>query len=1169
MVLAQYAQLPMRFERNQGQVDPQVKFLARGQGYTLFLTSNEAVLDLKKPGAASPNTSNAAGTVLRMKLADANPGSQVGGQDELPGKSNYFIGKSPKQWHTDVPAYAKVRYNEVYRGVDLVYYGRQGQLENDFVVRPGADPRSIRMNIEGASKLAVDRNGDLVVNAGGGEVRFKRPVAYQELAGRRQAVEASYAPAGNREVKFNLGPYDRGSELVIDPVLIYSTYLGGSGGDVAFGVAVDSAGEAIITGNTNSSDFPTLKGAQAGNQGSGDAFVAKLNTTGTALLYSTYLGGNGADTGTAIFVDASGDAFVTGTTTSPNFPTSSTAFQVIYGGNSDAFVTQLNSTGDKIVYSSFLGGGAADSGNGIAVDSTGNAYVTGSTQSINFPVVGPMQVTNRGGSDAFVAKVNFTGSALLYSTYLGGTQADVAQAIRVDGSGNAYIAGYTFSPDFPTQAPLQGGNAGGGADAFVAKLNAAGSALVFSTYLGGTLDDRAFGIGLDSSGNVYVAGGTKSTNFPTTSGSFQTVLNGTENAFVSKLNAAGTTLVYSTYLGGSAVDQANGIAVAPTGIAYVAGFTESSDFPLQQATQSILGITGGSSCGAFPCSDAFVTQFNTAGTGLTSSTFLGGSASDFGNSIAIDGSGGVYIAGSTASSNFPAVAGAYQGNLAGVAGNAFAAKMTADNLPSLALTPSKLNFGNQPLNVRSGVQTVSVINEGTAPLSITAIATAGDFQETDDCLGTISSGGGTCTINVTYTPTALGATTQQISITDNSANSPHIITVSGAGVSAATAVTLSPSSLTFTNQNVGTVSAPQTVTLTNTGTSILNITTISTTGDFVQTNTCGAKFNTLNVGESCTIAVSFQPTASGARTGTVSISDNASGSPQGVALSGIGLAVFSLAAASNTATVPVGTASATYTVNATAPSGFSGSITLACSTGITCAFSPASILPGQSSTLTISGLSSTTPNPYNFTVTGISGSQSVTITLTVLLADFTLAGSPALDTIISGGTATYSVSVAPTNGFNQAVQLSCSSTSLPAGATCSFSQASVTPSGSASTVTLNVFTHIVAAAPPAPNAPFRGAPPLIFGLGSLMLMGAIFQVWRRRRAGSSRSLLLSWKFSAVGLAFVFLSGLTGCRPANTSSNTGTATGNYTIIIIGTLTSNTAVQRSTSVNLSVT
>ncbi len=1171
--LGQFARLPLSFERNQGQTDRRVKFLARGPNYTLFLTSHEAVLALQRtaPPVGEKSSASPQPAVVRMKLVGADPAAAVSGVDELPGRSNYFVGNDAQRWHTRIPTYAKVRYREVYRGVDVVYYGRQGQMESDYVVKPGSDAGRIRMHIEGAQKLEVDRQGDLVLQVGEGAVRFERPVAYQVKEGRKRNVTAHYALAGKREVKIEVAEYDHQSPLIIDPVLIYSTYLGGTGGDIAYGIAVDSSGNAYITGITNSSNFPTLGPAQGASGGSGDAFVVKLNAAGTALVYSTYLGGSGADTGTGIAVDASGDAFVTGTTSSSNFPTSTTAFQLTYGRNGDAFVTQLNSTGNQLVYSSYLGGQGADFGQGIAVDSAGNAYLTGQTQSIDFPVVSPLQATTSGGSDVFVAKVNFTGSALLYSTYLGGSAADVGQAIQVDSSGNAYITGYTFSTNFPTQTPYQGANAGGGADAFVAKLNPSGAALVYSTYLGGSGDDRAFGIALDSSGDAFVAGETQSTDFPTTSTALQTANHGGYDAFVTKLNPGGTNLVYSTLLGGSSVDRATAIAVDASGDAFVTGITQSSDFPTQQAVQALLGITGGGACGVNPCADSFISELNPQGTTLTYSTFLGGSGADFGQAIALDSSGGVYVTGSTASTNFPAIAGAYQGVLASVAGNAYVAKIGASNLPAIALVPAKLNFGNQSLNVRSPSQTISVINAGTASLDISTITPVGDFAETDDCIGTVSAGGGTCSINITYTPTVLGAVTDEISITDNALGSPQLITVTGTGVSAATAVTVSPTSLSFLNQNVGAVSAAQSVTITNTGTSTLVISQIAASGDFVQTNTCGATLNILNVGQSCSVSVSFQPTASGARGGALSISDNASGSPQSVVLSGTGLAVFSLSSASPTTTVPVGSGSATFTVSAAAPSGFGGNITLSCSNGITCTFNPATIFAGQTSTLTASGLTSATPNPYTFTVGGTSGSQSATLSLTVLTSDFSLSGSPTLDTIVSGGTAAYTVLVNPSNGFNQQVKLSC--TNLPPGATCSFSQATVTPNGSPVSVSLNVLTNKTASLYGQPRSPIGGAPPpYALWLACLISLGALIDIWKRHRAGPNAALrphLLSWRLSALALVLLLISGLSACRPAGTSSTTGTVTGNYTISIVGTLGSNSTVQRTTTVNLSVT
>ena len=839
--------------------------------------------------------------------------------------------------------------------------------------------------------------------------------------------------AGNR-VHFEIPKYDRSKPLVIDPVLSYATYLGGTGGDVAYGIAVDSSGNAYITGITNSSGFPVFGPEQNTNKGNGDAFVTKLNPAGTALLYSTYLGGTGADTATGIAVDLTGDAFVTGTTTSSDFPvtlaTSTTpgAFQTTYGGNGDAFVTQLNSVGSALVYSSYLGGHGADFGQAVAVDSAGNAYVTGSTQSNDFPVVGLLQPAPGGSSDAFVAKVNFSGSALVYSSYLGGVQADSGQSIKVDSSGNAYVAGYTFSPDFPLQNPYQGANAGA-PDAFVAKLNAAGSALVYSTYLGGSGDDRAYAIALDSTGNAYVAGKTQSTDFPT----FSTTLNvlqgqnaGGTDAFIAKLSASGASLTYSTYLGGTGFDQANGITVDSSGDAFVTGFTQSSDFPTASPTQALLGIRGGSACGTTLCSDAFVTEVNPAGSGLVYSTYLGGNSADFGQSIALGPAGATFVTGSAASSNFPAIAGAFQGSLAGVAGNAFVAKMSSANSPGIAMVPQTLDFGDQTVGVRSSAETVSIINEGTAPLSITAITLTAPFTESDNCTGgNISPGGGTCTLTVWFTPTATGAATDSITITDNASGSPHTLTATGTGVTAATAVTVSPTSLSFSHVKVGSVSDPQTVTLTNTGNSVLNITGVTVSGDFIQTNTCGALLNLLNVGQSCSFSVSFQPVGTGARTGNLSISDNASGSPQTVTLSGTGDAVYSLSSTSPKTTIDVGNATATFSVSAAAATSFTGNITLACSSGVTCSFNPSTIFVGQSSTLTVSNLTAGIANPFNFTVSGISGSQSATLSLTILLADFSLSVSPALNTIVSGQPAGYTVAVTPSNGFSKSVQLGC------------------------------------------------------------------------------------------------------------------------------------------------
>ncbi|TAM81965.1 MAG: choice-of-anchor D domain-containing protein [Acidobacteria bacterium] len=1171
---SRYARLPLSFESNHGQTDSRVKFLARGQNYTLFLTGHEAVLALNPGNSGRTGKQPASSAVVRFRLLGSASTVHVAGQDLLGGTSNYFVGNDPRQWHSRIPNYARVRYHQVYPGIDLVYYGNQGTLENDFVVSAGADPNSIRIGLEGVEKLRLDPSGNLVLNVNGGELQLRQPHAYQG----NNPVPVKYVLRAGNEVGLRLGAYNHRHPLVIDPVLAYSTYFGGSGGDIGYGIAVDSSGNAYVTGISNSSNFPTSSGSPSGTYGgSGDVFILKLNPAGSTstpqLVYSTYLGGNGTDSGNAIAVDAGGDAYVTGSTTSTNFTTTNGVFQAAYGGGGDAFVAELNSTGSGLVYSSYLGGSGADAGQGIAVDSSNNAYITGSTQSANFPTVTPLQALNAGSSDAFVAKVDFTGTKLLYSTYLGGSKADVGQSIKVDGSGNAYVAGYTFSTDYPVMRPVQGSNAGT-VNAFVTELNPAGSAITFSTYLGGTGDDRAFGLALDATGNIYIAGGSQSTNFPTTVGVIQGANHGLSDAFAAKMNPAGPALVYSTLLGGGGVDQANGIAVDSSGDAFVTGFTNSSNFPTFSPIQAVLGITGGSSCGANACSDAFVSELNPAATALVESTYLGGSGADFGQAIALSTAGVPYVTGTTSSTNFPATAGAYQASLTGVAGNVFVAEIKPDNTPGISIVPQLVDFGNQTLNVRSAVNTVAVTNEGTAPLSITQISFtetdsggSNDFAETDNCIGTVAASGGTCNINITFTPGSAAAKTGTFSITDNAAGSPHVIKVKGTGVTSATAVTVTPSSLSFGNVTVGSVSSAQTVTITNTGTTTLNITGITTTGDFSQTNTCGALLNVLNVGQSCTASVTFAPTVSGARAGALAISDNAAGSPQTAALSGTGVAQFTISSSSPNVTTLVGTTSATFTIAASAPSSFTGSITLSCPSSLTCSFNPANIFAGQTSTLTVNGLTASMANPFAFAVAGTSGSQSATANLNVLFADYNLSASPALNTIVAGAAATYTIALTPINGFNSQVQLACGN-GMPPGATCTFSNASVTPSGAVSSVTLTIQTTKNASLPPPPVVPPGMVPPLMLFLFVSVLAGVFILDRNRNRfpALAGRRWVLV-QISTLCLLILCETFLVSCR--STPTTTGSTTGNYIITVNGTLGSNSSIVRSTTVDLSVT
>ena len=764
-----YGQLPLGFEANEGQTDQRVRFLARGSGYSLFLTSNEAVLALRKPGGNAaqgshsnpailpamepvlagsrvPNvvassalipsraaelTTNSALTtpeshvsniepatqaILRIRLVGAKTAAKMTGLEELPGKSNYFLGNDPKKWRINVPNYAKVKYEKVYPGVDLVYHGNQQQLEYDFVVRPGADPQQIAFQISSAEfkpanaveaeTVRIDRNGDLVVPADGRELRFHKPVVYQPMTYKRQmtaaagrrVIEANYVLRGGERIGFRLADYDRKRPVIIDPTLVYSSYLGGSSDDLGSAVAIDALGNAYVTGETFSADFPTTSSAfQSAKPGDvSNAFVSKLNATGSALVYSTYLGGNDGNgvTGTGIAVDGSGSAYVTGFTNSTDFPTTLGALQSAYGGGaSDAFVAKLNPAGSALVYSTYLGGSGADGGfdahNNIVVDASGNAYVTGTTTSSDFPTTpGAFQTTPGDGfgrfQDAFVSKLNAAGSALVYSTYLGATDTG-GFGIAVDASGNAFVAGFTNSADFPTTAGAFQTTSGGLGDAFVTKLNPAGSGLLYSTYLGGSGGEQATAIAVDTAGNAFITGHTSSANFPTTRGAFQATCGGCDvatnsgDAFITKLNPNGSALVYSTFLGGSGDETGNGVAIDAAGNAYVTGSTHSADFP---TTRSALQTAYGGGV-----SDAFVSMLSAAGSVLVSSTYLGGNDIDNGTGIAVDAARDAFVVGFSFSSNFPTTAGAFQTTFGGVA-DAFVAKIAG---LAFAGTPGKAN----------------------------------------------------------------------------------------------------------------------------------------------------------------------------------------------------------------------------------------------------------------------------------------------------------------------------------------------------------------------------------------------------------------------------------------------------------------------------------------------
>jgi hypothetical protein len=688
-----YGDLPLSFEANQGQTDRQVRFVSRGSGYSFFLTQTGAVLSFSRDSHSD--------SVLRMQLAGASPRARIRGLDELPGKSNYFLGSDARRWRTGVPTYSRAAYENVYPGISLVYYGNQRQLEYDFVVAPGADPGQIRLTVSGVQKLTVDAQGNLVMRSAAGEVQLLAPKVYQQIDGQKQEIAGQWKLEADHVAGFRLGTYDHTHALVIDPVLQYSSFLGGSQKNALSKIAIDAAGNAYVAGYTASGDFPAAPSPQSLTFGAGaqsrGAFVAKIDPTGSNLLYSTYLSGSIDEEATGLAVDNSGNLYVAGSTHSPDFPTRN-AFQSAcatrtHGGTcSSAFLSKIGPSGDSLLFSTYLGGSGGESARSLVVDANGSAYVAGVTSSLDFPVTAGAAQTKCGGTcqqNAFVAKFNATGDSLAYASYLGGSAIDVAADLAVDSSGAAYLAGRTTSADFPLAAPYQkactldAASSSGAcvATAFVAKIKSDGSGFAYSTYLGGSLGGQASAIAVDSLGSAYVTGSTQSADFPVWK-AFQKscgidLATGkcSVDAFLTKFAPSGNTLVYSTYLGGSGRDEASGIVVDAAGNAHIVGRTESPDFPTVASLQSQLKGN----------SDAFAVRFNAAGSALTFSTYHGGSATESGNGIALDTKGNIYLAGETSSPDFPTHH-PFQSSCAGACTNAFVTKMAlppANSAPTI------------------------------------------------------------------------------------------------------------------------------------------------------------------------------------------------------------------------------------------------------------------------------------------------------------------------------------------------------------------------------------------------------------------------------------------------------------------------------------------------------
>jgi hypothetical protein len=888
-----YGKLPMSFEENQGQTAREVRYVARGGGYELFLTPQEAVIALR-PGEHldfSPKHRSAylralreqrraaqtqTMTAIRLRLEGANPEPQIHGSDRLPTRVNYFTGSDPKNWHTDIPAYARVKYAGIYPGVDLVFYGNQRRLEYDFVVAPGADPNAIRLKIDGAKKMRVNSRGDLVLSVAGGQVELQKPLIYQQLNGEKREIAGKFVIAADHRVRFAVANYDRSQPLILDPILNYSTYLGGSGDDGAFGIALDSAGDAFVAGLTTSIDFPA--GANAGigtnpNPNAGASFVAELNPSGTQLLYTSYLVGTtttGFDGATSVAVDSTGKVYVTGVTAAAGFPSKNPLPYAANTTSGTCFVTKLDPTvsgNGSLLFSTYLGGTGGDLANGIAVDANGNAYVVGQTFSTDFPTssapnaayqpaFNPLNVNNASGS-AFLSKINTTNFTLVYSTYLSGNAAnaanasgpgiggDIANGVTVDASNDAYIVGATTSnnaANFPSSANANQTAPPAAnvlASAFVSKINTAGNgaaSLVYSTYIAGSGQEQGFGIALGSNNVAYVTGLADSNDFPFTAGAFDTSGAGAGGkAFVALVDTTNTVVGnpltafrYATFLGGGNGDIGYGIRVDSSGNAYVVGTTTSPNFPGTNAGTLLGGFQTTIPNPSFgsPFIAKLLPTIGGSGTNdLLYSTYFGGSgngsAADQGFAIAIDAANppNAYITGQTSSANMPTHTPLPGGGALNGPSDAYVAKFSL--IPTLSIVPAPgttLDFGTVLIGTTSAAQTVTLTNNTAGNISFTSAVASGtnaaDYAVTTAGCSPNIVVGTPCVVSVKFTPTVVAPPSEvaTLTITDGDSTSPQIYSLTGKGSNLPPDFTLSAAPTTLTVAQ-GAVGTPVTITV--------------------------------------------------------------------------------------------------------------------------------------------------------------------------------------------------------------------------------------------------------------------------------------------------------------------------------------------------------------------
>lgn len=1171
--------LPMAFEPNRGQADARVQFIGRLKGLTLFLTRQEIAVQVAKvPHARSDGAS---GTVT-LRLAGAAD-FKWQGEDKLRGESNYFVGSDPRAWHTRVPHFARAEAASAARGVGVVIYGNDEGVEYDLRLAPRTDLSKLRLDISGADDMRLLADGDLLVRAGGSDLRMKKPEVYEEWLGaahalhkavarsERRRIDGRYVLEPDGSVGFRVGPHDASATLVIDPSLsvAYATFLGGTGSDTAASIALDATGKIYVGGTTTSSTtFPSGPGNRLGPaNGPAELFVAKIDPTvsgSNSLIYLTFLGGSATQAGGLIAVDGSGKVAITGTTTSTDFPVtdSSQATSGLTSGNgNDVTVSEIDSTGSTLVFSTLFGGSGAESQNGaggIALDTSGNVYIASDTQttsvdpnSTDLPVTpGAFQTAWDGqSSDAFLAIFQppaQPGGAptLTYCSYLGtnSTGPVAVGGITVDAGGNAYIAGSAANGTngFPTKNAFQTQYGGGDSDAFLMKISPGGQGagdLIYATLFGGSGADSALAVAVDSATppNAYLTGTTQSANLPlsATNAAYQTSLranllvNGSANAFLAVVAQDGitgaTSLAYATYLGGSATDAGQAVAVAAPNQVYVAGTTSSQDFPWRDNLQPFNGAA-----------DAFVAKFDPTSSGAASliySTPLagtsppGGSASAGANGIAADGSGHVYIAGQTTAADFPTAvttANALNGfqptcvscQQAPPASDAFVAEIAESSalVPSVYFNLGAVNFPAAPVGTQNAPQPVIVLNGGQATLTISDIqilgTNAGDFSLSGQtaCIGQAINPGPVpqCSFEVGFTPSVVGPETAVISVSDNAPGSPQVLELIGTGQGPLAAV--SPPSVNFGNQAENTVSAKQTITVTNAGDQNLIITSVQETGPDAaqfppQTNTCSAN-TPLLPGGSCTVSVVFAPTATGPFNAEIDVKDNSGGSSnaaQVVPLTGTGTAPAPIAtilpasmaiafgtvtagATSGTQTVTLtNTGSAALNVTTIAITGTNASDFAIAATGTTCPTAGGTVAIGASCTVAVqfapqSAGASKSANlafadnaPASPQQVALSGTATAAATLQVTPTSLNFAtpqsegtaSAPQVVTISNTGTAAASIGVITVTGANPgdfAVQNPCGP-SLGTGKSCqlsvSFAPVVSVPPGSRS-ATLNI-----------------------------------------------------------------------------------------------------------------